>query len=130
MRTLQEILKAVGSTVDFGFSEITDVNYVTPPGDTPLHCASTWGDAEAADFLIKAGASVNARGEYNRTPIYSAISGSSLKTLKVLIDAGAEVSVVDSDGIRPLEYARSLSRSEKFQRVKEIVTFLEKVTKQ
>jgi uncharacterized protein len=129
MKDLKDILKTVGSTVDFGFSPITDVRYTTPLGDTPLHCVSTWGDAEAAAVLIKAGAIVNARGEYDQTPIYSAIGKGSLDTVKVLIDAGADLSVVDTDGITPLEYAQRLSRNKNFQHVKEIVDFLERLTR-
>ncbi len=50
-----------------------DVNEVGYDNDRPLHVAAMWGDVEAIDMLVAAGAEVDARGEFNFTPLRNAV---------------------------------------------------------
>src|SRR3954463_10544326 len=45
-----------------------DVNAVMPDGATALHWAAHWDDLESASLLLKAGANVNAKNDYDVTP--------------------------------------------------------------
>lgn len=128
MKNLDEILKAVGSTADWYFAGVTDVNQKNLLGDTPLHVVCGWGDAEAAQTLIKAGADVNARGEYGRTPLFEAVSSASVDIVKMLLDAGADP-LLKAEGYNceeaPLFFARI---GEKKPESEELIKLLETAT--
>lgn len=95
-------------------------------GATSLHYAAGTLHHKAASLLIEAGADVNAADLEERTPLHYAIeiedSGwhqltqfptsklhkrDRCKLVQILIAAGADVDVRDSDGRTPLEYANS-----------------------
>lgn len=59
-------------------------------------------NAETAARLIKAGADVNTRDEYGRTPLFSA----NVEKAEVLIKAGADVNARDYKGNTPLHFAK------------------------
>jgi ankyrin repeat protein len=111
MKNLDEILKAVGSTAEFLFGEVTDVHQRGNFGDTPLHIVCSWGDADAVDTLIRAGADVNAKGEQGKTPLFAAVMGRSVAVVERLLNAGADLAIQDEDGNTALQFAHLLNDS-------------------
>lgn len=73
-----------------------------------LRLATHWQDPKLVERLIEAGGDVNAQsGNYALTPlIYAASSDqSSLATLKLLLDKGADPNLADRDGEKALDWA-------------------------
>ena len=56
-------------------------------------------------MLIDNGAEVNAKGNYDLTPLHMAASRNSAEVAKLLIDKGAEVNAQDAGGNSPLDLA-------------------------
>ncbi len=84
-----------------------DVNEAQGDGMTALHWAARLGNAELADVLIYAGASLSAGtriGSY--TPLHIATREGRAKVVEVLLDAGADPrSVSTNSGTTPLHLA-------------------------
>ncbi|MHA6890442.1 ankyrin repeat domain-containing protein [Ralstonia pseudosolanacearum] len=108
MKKISEILRKVGATSEFLFAEVVDVNQRGCFGDTPLHVVCTWGDMDAVDTLINAGADVNAKGEQGKTPLFSAVIGGSAAVVERLLNAGADSTIQDAEGTTVLQFARAL----------------------
>ncbi|MHA6883133.1 ankyrin repeat domain-containing protein [Ralstonia pseudosolanacearum] len=109
MKSISEILREVGATAEFLFAEVNDINQRGCFGDTPLHVVCTWGDADAVDALISAGADINAKGELGKTPLFSAVIGGSVAVVERLLVAGADPAIQDADGNTVLQFARALN---------------------
>ena len=108
MKNIDEILKAVGATAEFLFGEVTNIHQKANFGDTPLHIVCGWGDTEAVDALIEAGADVNAIGEAKMTPLFSAVMGNSVEVVQRLLEAGANPLVKNEDGRIVLDFAQNV----------------------
>ncbi len=108
MKNIDEIFKAVGSTAEFLFKGVTDIHQRGCFGDTPLHIVCSWGDVDAVDTLLQAGADVNARGEQGKTPLFSAVIGRSTDVVARLLDADADPSIVDKAGHTASQFAHML----------------------
>ncbi|MDY7540790.1 ankyrin repeat domain-containing protein [Undibacterium sp. 5I1] len=113
MKNLDEVLKAVGSTAEFLFQGASNVHQRGCFGDTPLHIVCSWGDVEAVDTLILAGADVNARGEQGQTSLFSAVMGRSIEVVRKLIDADVDLTIEDEDGNTALQFAQMLDEPDK-----------------
>ena len=61
---------------------------------------------DAARELVVAGYDVNVRGAYGETAAYIAAKINDLEMLKLLADAGADLSLCDDGGQSPLFWAR------------------------
>ena len=80
---------------------------------TPLHVAVAKGHLEFTKLLIKAGANLNAKARFGRTPLHSAINNDygyygevvAIDVAKLLIKAGANLNAEDKDGRTPLDCA-------------------------
>ena len=99
--------KAAGWGCSFLFQVFVDAgadpNTRDPQGRTSLHRAVEYGgDAEFVQLLIDAGANVNARHIYRRTPLFYADTAELVRTL---IGAGADPNAQDGDGSTPLHDA-------------------------
>merc|ERR1712014_125197 len=57
----------------------------------PLHIASRRGSILMVKLLINNNADINAHGEYNETPLLSALVYQQLKAAKVLLKKGAKI---------------------------------------
>lgn len=78
-------------------------------GQSALHDMLLIGKIETIDWLIKGGANVNAVTKYGQTPLHRAIEYcASLKDfniIKLLIDSGAFIEVLDNEGRKPISEA-------------------------
>ena len=87
-----------------------------------LRLATHWQDPKLIERLIAAGGDVNGRaGTYQLTPlIYAASSDQAgVGTLKLLLEKGADPNVADTDGERPLDWARHRSDQPKIELLKQ-----------
>ena len=72
-------------------------------GDTALLEAASGGDMAAVNFLLSRGAYVNARGRFDRSPLYRAAFAGHVDVVRALLEAGADPRLYDSEGITPVE---------------------------
>jgi len=70
-----------------------------------LICASTFGDLDIAQYLLKAGADVSAVDRYRNTPLHLAAESGHEALALQLLDRGADASAVDSYKRTPLHLA-------------------------
>lgn len=90
----EKVLPIVQLLLDHG----AEVNLVKGNNDGALQYAAMFGYPEVVNLLLKAGAEVNRKGNYGRTAlIYAATSshGDSLKSLKYLVEAGADINATN-----------------------------------
>ena len=76
-------------------------------GYTPLHRACLTKQVAVAKFLLDKGANVNARDDYQFTPLHraSGVPDQDLVLLQSLIDKGADVNAQGYNGLTPLHWA-------------------------
>lgn len=83
------------------------VNSFAYDGWTPLHLAAFFGQREASERLLAAGADMGAisRNSLKNTPLHAAVAGGHVDVALLLIERGAAVNVADVGGHTPLHIA-------------------------
>ena len=83
------------------------VNSFADDGFQPLGLACFFGHAEAAEYLMKAGAQINAasNNELTVTPLQSAVAGGHTAIVRMLLKNGAQPNVRERGGFTPLHAA-------------------------
>jgi ankyrin repeat protein len=83
------------------------VNSFADDGFQPLGLACFFGHAEAAEYLVKAGAQVNtsSNNELMVTPLQSAVAGGHIPIVRMLLKNGAQPNVRERSGYTPLHAA-------------------------
>lgn len=120
MNSIESIFRAIEAVPDFSGRRITSVNDQNGYGDTPLHIVSCWGDSEAIEVLLAAGADINAVGETGFTPLHCAVEQNHFEAIEVLVRSGA-ILIKDSNDQTPLELAELLGHKEAVQALKNTV---------
>ena len=69
-------------------------------------------DIPKAQYLIELGAEINAIGPDGRTALHYASRGSSAKLCELLLNAGADRTILDEEGKSPLDIAKSFDKKE------------------
>jgi cytohesin len=88
------------------------VDVRNPAGETALHVAAREVHLFSAMMLIAKGANPNARDKQQRIPLHLAADGDARREgeryqiVKLLVAKGSDRDAVDSDGKRPVDYAR------------------------
>jgi len=90
------------------------VNAHAEDGYQPLGLACFFGHYETAEYLIKAGASINcaSRNSSKATPIQSAAAGGHAKIVALLLSHGADPNLREEEGNTPLHAAAQNGDSE------------------
>ena len=83
---------------------------VNRPGWSALHYAAASGDDEIARILLASGAALNAPARGLLTPLMIAAREGHESTVKVLLDAGADVRPTDSDNQTALQIAEKADK--------------------
>ncbi|HNR39644.1 MAG TPA: ankyrin repeat domain-containing protein [Acidobacteriota bacterium] len=83
-----------------------------------IHDAAAAGNlAEVREILAKSPQLLNAPGEYNRTPLITAVMSRRMDVVNYLLDAGAEVSARDQEGMTALHMVCFLGQTRVAERM-------------
>ncbi|XP_062978534.1 neurogenic locus notch homolog protein 4 [Elgaria multicarinata webbii] len=78
-------------------------------GETPLHLAARYSRADAARRLLTSGADVNARDQWGRSPLHSAVAADALGVFQILLrNRQTDLDASAHDGSTPLILATRL----------------------
>jgi RNA polymerase sigma factor (sigma-70 family) len=93
--------------------DVAEVGYYWPTGMTPLQWAAFTGNEPLSDYLLQAGADVNAAGRRAMTPLHLATLMQWPEVIERLLAAGADVNAVaGKSGQTALHLARQRDASE------------------
>ena len=87
------------------------VSFANSVGQTALHIAALWGNAEACKTLLANGAALNPQNTLSgATPLHMAAASSKdlsgrMACAKLIIDAGADLKIKDFEGLMPWQHA-------------------------
>lgn len=97
----------LGNTVDLLDKNPLLLNQYSPHGFTPLGMATHFGNENIVRLLLKSGADPNLASDngYRVYPLHTAIDSNFEGIAKMLIEAGAEVNVIQAYNITPLHAA-------------------------
>ncbi len=82
-----------------------DVNAAMPDGSTALLTAAAGGHCQVAEALLKAGADVNGSAQ-GWTPLHFAVDNQDVDSVKLFLDAGADIDASNDAGNIPLTLAQ------------------------
>lgn len=88
---------------------------VNKPGWTPLHYAATqsdWSSVEMVELLLEQHAYIDAASPNDSTPLMMAARYGNAQTVKLLIDAGADVALRNQQGLSARDFAMAAERQD------------------
>lgn len=109
---INELLKRVSDTVEFGDIEGVGVNTKGMFQNTPMHVVITWRDPNALMLLIEHGADVNASGERGFTPLHHAIMMRNASAVNALLTNGANPSLKNEESEDAFDLAKKVNDAE------------------
>eukprot|EP01134_Creolimax_fragrantissima_P001380 CFRG1380T1 len=80
-----------------------DANSKDDSGYTPMHAAAGWGHKDLLMYLISVGGNVNIVDNDDDTPLHIT---EDTEIAQILLDAGADLHALNSDGFKPIDTAR------------------------
>lgn len=97
---INDILKEIKSNIN----NLDYINFQDEDGNTALHhlLIQDFDTYEILKLLIKIGADVNIKNNYNSTALHVASTNRYDKNIKLLLKAGAEINIKDKFGYTPL----------------------------
>ena len=96
-----------------------DVNEKGPKGLPPLSWLLSQGRHNmfvAADLLLKYGADIDAKDDWGKTAIFRAIVQNKVAIVDWLIKNGADLTIPDNHGVRPIDIARFCAKERQYSR--------------
>ena len=84
---------------------------------------STSDNPDLITILLDAGASLEARDRFDRTPLHCAVVSENPAVITVLLDAGADPKAESDEGKLPWDYAKDrgdLKGTEAYRRLREV----------
>lgn len=84
---------------------------VNRPGWTPLHYAGAGGDPDIVKLLLAQKANINAAAPSQLTPLMLAAREGQDAAVKVLLDAGADTALKNSEGLTALQIAERADKT-------------------
>ncbi len=103
--SINKTIKTIIQTLINAGVNIGTYKYET--SETPLHWASSVGNIEIVNFLIKKGVDVDIKNNRGATALHLAIINGHLDVVKKLIELRARINITDSQGKTPLQLAVS-----------------------
>ena len=76
-------------------------------GDTPIHCAVLYQQLAEVQALIRAGAPLEAVGEFGFTPLHCAAYRGYVEIVRILLSAGSNPRALSDFGETPVQLAAS-----------------------
>lgn len=83
---------------------------VNKPGWTPLHYAATAGQVEVMEILLEEHAFIDAESPNRSTPLMMAAKYGSTAAVKLLLEAGADVTMRNELGLSAVDFAQQGNR--------------------
>jgi ankyrin repeat protein len=85
---------------------------VNRTGWTALHYAAASGSNEIVQMLLDKQAALDARSPNGTTPIMMAVYGGHILTVKHLLDAGADATLKNDQGLTAIDFAKNAGRED------------------
>ena len=79
---------------------------VNQDGWTALHYAAAVGETDIVTLLINKSAELDAPSPNLTTPLMMAARSGNIYTVKVILDAGADINLVNEQGLRAIDFAK------------------------
>ena len=108
---LDPIKKSVGSK-EGQVDKKSDPRAKPKPSSNDLWQAASNGDLEAINILHKAGNSLDEKDVSGWTPLFWGVAVDGQKAVKLLLDKGAKVNLINNDGQTPLDWAIQTKKNE------------------
>ncbi len=85
---------------------------VNRPGWTPLHYAAASGNNDIVQLLLDKYAYIDAESPNKTTPIMMAVRNGHILTVKLLMDAGADATLKNDQGMSAIDFAKKFEQQE------------------